>query len=129
MTTNTTITPSIRRITMKIGDLIQERPDTVPESKHSKSVPYGRVVFIHPEGRYYSLWFDCGNGRGFTECRYFTPEEVEEGRRQGIFRLPTHNVTSGGGNNRSAPIGYRQMRESMEFKNYIPSLDDIDAAM
>lgn len=117
---------------MKIGDMIPDRPQTIGELRSmANRVPkMGKVIYIHPEGRFYSVWFDCGkNGAGFSECRYFTPNEIEEGRRQGIFRMPSTAVTSSfTGNTRSTPAGFRQMREDTSMR-FAPSLDDIDAAM
>ena len=79
---------------VKLHDKILAIPEIFEKSRADREskIREAEVVYIHPEGRFYSIWFECGRHGGFTETRYFTQAELEEGRRLGIFREPTNSI-------------------------------------
>lgn len=54
------------------------------DGKRSAQPVEGYVVYIHPEGRFYSVEFTFPAGK-FRESFNFTPEEKEEARQSGII--------------------------------------------
>jgi len=77
----------------KLHDIIPAAPQSICESKLHPSAGKAEVVYIHPEGRFYTLKFEYMNG-SFCESRFFSESEKEIGARQGLFkRAHTCNVT------------------------------------
>ena len=123
---------------MKVGDMVPDRPESVGDVRafaNARVPKEGRVVYIHPEGRFYTLFFEVGDkGQGYNETRYFTPAEIEEGRRTGIFRLPS-NMLTGGRANGNAPLGFQRIGDFEEYdrprssRMMSTNLDDIDIEM
>ena len=64
---------------MKIGDIVTEQPfvDSVDGiATEDRGPRKGRVVYIHPQGRFYTVEFTARNGQTWRECFYF-PERRE----------------------------------------------------
>ena len=60
---------------MKVGDIInRHRPtfgsDVLAPTSMPKTMP-GKVVYIHPERRFYKVEFDFGRSGVIRECFYF----------------------------------------------------------
>ena len=62
---------------MKVGDTVKHRmriwdPEHKAGEKPAETTVNATVVYIHPEGRFYTLRFDLGPGRSFRESFHFT---------------------------------------------------------
>lgn len=67
----------------KLHDIIVASPENV--SSGASDIPTrAKVVYIHPEGRFYELEFKYLLG-SIRETRYFTEAELEAARREGIL--------------------------------------------
>ena len=90
--------------------------NTIPEGK-------GTVVYIHPMGRFYVVRFDFPNA-SYCESRWFTPNELEEGVKAGLFKEARRRADS------FRPKGF-VMRALTEDGFYPPQEepDDFDPAM
>lgn len=76
----------------KLHDIIPAAPQSITESKLYPSAGKAEVVYIHPEGRFYTLKFVYPNG-SFCESRFFSESEKEIGARQGLFkRVSSYNA-------------------------------------
>lgn len=68
----------------KLNDMIPATPESA--SPGSTTVPgKGKVVYIHPLGRFYTVRFDLPHG-SYCESKRFTPHEYEEGVAEGLFK-------------------------------------------
>ena len=125
---------SYDRLNMKIGQVVPEQmDDKAPVSPFlgatSGSVGTASIYYIHPEGRFYQVRFDIGHDAGIVETRYFSAEEIEEGRRRGIFRYPSTAI-SGPGQKRFHKInGFQRLEHLVGGKpeNPYDISDDLDA--
>lgn len=70
----------------KLNDIIPAFPESFVREHNDRNKGFNKakVIYIHPEGRYYTLEFSYPGG-SFCESRYFTFKELEVGRREGIF--------------------------------------------
>ena len=53
---------------MQVGDVVKRYPF---ESENQLT---GKVIYIHPERRFYTVEFDCGMGRHFRQSYFFYGE-------------------------------------------------------
>lgn len=85
---------------IKLHEMVPARPQTINEKEGGQGKTEAKVVYIHPEGRYYILEFKYASG-SFCETRFFTEEEKAIGRRQNLFRPVKPSSPP-----RSAPPGF-----------------------
>ena len=95
------------RLRMQVGQIVPEVPEIFDKNAVMASRT-ARVTYIHPEGRFYEIYFEVGRS-GYTETRLFSPAEQEEGRRLGIFRARSDNLAGPPGR-RSEPNGLNGFR-------------------
>lgn len=69
----------------KLGESIPASPslEFAPGLK-AERIGKGKVIYIHPAGRFYTLEFQGAQG-AFCETRYFDPSELKAGYRAGLF--------------------------------------------
>lgn len=70
----------------KLHDKIPATPQTITEGV-GEHAGKAEVVYIHPEGRFYTLKF-CYTGGSFSESRFFSEAEKELGLKMGLFKRP-----------------------------------------
>ena len=81
----------------RLGDKIPASPESVADTRNSESDRKAKVVYIHPEGRFYILEFEFPGGT-FRESRLFTEAEMEAGQAMGLFpkrRRPKSDPATG----------------------------------
>ena len=67
---------------------IQETTKTTRKSSTNENTAMtssGKVVYIHPEGRFYTVEFLYPDGSRIRETKRFTPQEFLLGLEQGMF--------------------------------------------
>ena len=70
----------------KLYDTIPATPECSDSVRNNKpTIKEGKVVYIHPLGRFYTLEFKTMWGDSFRESRWFTEAEFAEGVREGLF--------------------------------------------
>lgn len=75
---------------IKMDEIIMAIPTTLgPGSVERPRTTWGRVCYIHPEGRYYEVEFTFTNGK-FRESRFFTERERRDAINAGIIH-PVRN--------------------------------------
>lgn len=112
----------------KLNDMIQTKPDAHDSlHTHIADIRKGKVVYIHPQGRFYLVEFETTSGQSFRETRWFTPEQFAEGVKlkmfPGISSTP-RSVDGVGHKRRSRP---RKTDEFDLFSDYKVQEQDIDA--
>lgn len=106
---------------IKVGDIIPCSPNI--EAKEAlkrgmKPLRKARVVYIHPEGRFYTVEFDCGHDR-FRDTKSFTKAELEEAYSLGIFQRPVEEIIAD-------PRELRRQQQSQQWRNKHKPVEDPD---
>lgn len=118
---------------IKIGDIIPCKPNV--EAKEAtnrglKPLRKAKVIYIHPEGRFYTVEFDCGHDR-FRESKEFTKAEMEEAYNLGIFQRPVEEIIVDPKEQRRQQQSqqWRQRHNPVEDPEYDNDEDDISTIM
>ena len=103
---------------MRVNDIIATRPTSEGRSLSDASINKGRVIYIHPEGRYYTVEFTYKQGT-FCESRYFTESERQAflSERRARLARTQQNAT---------PPGYYTLADCCVNKD---ELQDVDASL
>lgn len=114
---------------IKVGDVI---PCSPLSPGCSKDFPKTACVeYIHPQGRYYVIRFDCGRGGSFCETREFTVSQMEEAYRLGVFIRPKEEILYNPSEKRKVEQSalWRRKHRPVEEPFYNDDEDDISTLM
>lgn len=118
---------------IKVGDIVPCKPYIEAKEAVARGrapLRKGRVIFIHPEGRFYTVEFDCGNDK-FRESKEFTRAELEEAYNLGIFARPVEEIIADPRDKRREEQSqqWRQRHRPVEDPEYDDDEDDISTIM